>query len=457
MSRFSFSIKTMGCKANIYDSLIIERELVEMGGVRNDKTPDLFVLNSCTVTAEADKQAHREMKLLKKHSPETWTVMTGCYAEVAENKITQDPNISLVVTNKSKSRLKQVVAERFGLEAGALAPDPEIYWGQLPTEVGKTRAFIKIQEGCNDYCTYCIIPYARGKSRSIRIGDVLAEVQRLADTGIQEVVLTGTNIGDFGKDRESSIEDLIEAILEKTAIQRLRLTSLDPTEITDRIIRLMTPGSRLMPHFHVSLQSPVSRVLRAMKRDYRTEEVIDALTRVHALNPDIFVGMDVIAGFPSETLDEHREGMDILAKLPWTRLHVFPYSEREGTPATRIPLKVENSERKRRASELMHLSHQRHEEFAKRYIGQTITGILFESWHEAGGDYFVVGHSPNYLRVMGRVPSRTQEEAESLLKTIGSVRVVGLTPKPTQDWTLEGALVTAAAPARTQEATATLR
>lgn len=438
MSRFSFSIKTMGCKANIYDSLIIERELVEMGGVRNDKSPDLFVLNSCTVTAEADKQAHREVKSMKKHSPETWTVMTGCYAEVAETRITQDSNVELVVTNKSKSRLRQAVAERFGLEVNTLSPDPEIYWGQLPTEIGKTRAFIKIQEGCNDYCTYCIIPYARGKSRSIRIGDVLAEIQRLADSGVQEVVLTGTNIGDFGKDRESSIEDLIEAILEKTTIPRLRLTSLDPSEITDRIIRLMAPDSRLMPHFHVSLQSPVSRVLRAMKRDYRTEEVIDALTRVHAFNPEIFVGMDVIAGFPSETLDEHKEGVEILSQLPWTRLHVFPYSEREGTPATRIALKVEVSERKRRAAELMQISHKRHEEFAKRYVGQTIENILFESWHEAGGDYFVVGHSPNYLRVMGRVPSRTQEEAERLVNTIGSVRTVGLSPKPAQDWTLEG-------------------
>lgn len=440
MSRFSFSIKTMGCKANIYDSLIIERELLEMGGERNDKAPDVFVLNSCTVTAEADKKAHREVNLAKKHSPETWTIVTGCYAEVAQDKVAANGNVGLVVTNAGKARLKEAVAERFGIELAAREPDPEIFWGQLPTEVGKTRAFIKIQEGCNDYCTYCIIPYARGKSRSVRMGQVLAEVQRLADTGIQEVILTGTNIGDFGKEHGTCLEDLIEAILEKTSIARLRLTSLDPTEITDRILRLMGPGSRLMPHFHVSLQSPVSRVLRAMKRDYRTEEVIEALTRIHAHSPDIFVGMDVIAGFPSETLDEHNEAMAILEKLPWTRLHVFPYSEREGTPATRIAAKVEMAERKRRAQELMALSHKRHEEFVKRFVGTTVENVLFESWHEAGGDYFIIGHSPNYTRVMGRVPSRREEDAEAVHNRLASVRVVGLSPKPAQDWTLEGVI-----------------
>lgn len=441
MSEFSFSIKTMGCKANIYDSLIIERELIEIGGVRNDKSPDIFVLNSCTVTGEADKQAHREINILKRKVPEALTMVTGCYAEVAPDKVRANTNVDMVVTNSNKSKLKQTIAEKFGIELKDAAPDPEIFWGQLPTERGKTRAFIKIQEGCNDYCTYCIIPYARGKSRSVRMGQVLTEIQRLADEGIHEVVLTGTNIGDFGKDFDSSLEDLIEAILEKTTIPRLRLTSLDPSEITNRILDLMVPGSRLMPHFHVSLQSPVSRVLRAMKRDYRTEEVREALNRIHARNSEIFVGMDVIAGFPSETEEEHREAIQILSSLPWTRLHVFPYSEREGTPATRISGEVAVSDRKRRAQEFMALSHQRYEQFVKRYVGQTISDVLFENWHEAGGDYFILGHSPNYLRVMARVPSRLQADAERFHNTRGSMRAVGLSPKPAQDWTLEGALV----------------
>lgn len=441
MSRFSFSIKTMGCKANIYDSLVLERELVELGGSRDDKSPDVFVLNSCTVTAEADKQAHREVNSIRRHAPQAWTIVTGCYAEVAPERVRANENVGLVVTNASKARLKQAVAERFGIPLTQTVPDPDVYWGQLPTEAGKTRAFLKIQEGCNDFCTYCIIPYARGKSRSVKMGQVLAELQRLADAGVQEAVLTGTNIADFGKEFGSSLEDLIEAILEKTSIPRLRLTSLDPSEITDRILRLMTPGSRLMPHFHVSLQSPVSRVLRAMKRDYRTEEVRDALERIRAQSSSIFVGMDVIAGFASETEAEHEEAMRILSDLPWTRLHVFPYSEREGTPAIKIPAVVHPAERKRRAQELLSLSHTRHEQFVKSHLGQTIKAVLFESWHEAGGDYFVVGHAPNYLRIMARVPSRRREDAERALNTVGNARAVGMSPKPAQDWTIEAALV----------------
>jgi threonylcarbamoyladenosine tRNA methylthiotransferase MtaB len=262
--------------------------------------------------------------------------------------------------------------------------------------------------------------------------------------GIREVILTGTNIGDYGKEFGSSLEDLIEAILEHTTLPRLRLTSLDPSEITDRILRHMKPGSihssRLMPHLHVSLQSPVSRVLRAMKRDYRKEEVIDALNRIHATNPDIHVGMDIIAGFQSETAEEHREAVETLRALPWTRLHVFPYSEREGTPALKIPGSVPVNERRARAHELMELSHARHEQFVKRFVGQTLENVLFENVHEAGGDYFILGHSPNYLRVMARVPTRDADEAQRVHNTLGSARTVGMSPKPSQDWTLEGVL-----------------
>ncbi|MBI3555398.1 MAG: MiaB/RimO family radical SAM methylthiotransferase [Deltaproteobacteria bacterium] len=442
MGKFTYAIKTMGCKANIYDSLLIERELQDIGGLRGgpDCAPDLFVLNSCTVTAEADRQAHREVNQVKKHSPETWTLVTGCLAQVATDKVRENANVDQVLPNDAKSRLQQTVAARFGIELASTGPDPEIYWGQLPVEVGKTRAFVKIQEGCNDFCTYCIIPYARGKSRSVRTGLVLAEVQRLADLGVHEVVLTGTNIGDFGLEFDSCLEELIEAILERTSIPRLRLTSLDPSEITDRILNMMGPGSRLMPHFHVSLQSPVSRVLRAMKRDYRTEEVIDALNRIHQHNPEIFVGMDVIAGFPSETDAEHREGMEVLERLPWTRLHVFPYSEREGTPATRIPGSVAIPERRKRAAELSALSKIRHEQFVGRFFNREVTDVLFENWYEAGGDYFAVGHAANYLRVMARVPSRTRAEAEAMHQRIGRARIVGASPKPLHDWTLEGVL-----------------
>ncbi|MEW6055899.1 MAG: tRNA (N(6)-L-threonylcarbamoyladenosine(37)-C(2))-methylthiotransferase MtaB [Bdellovibrionota bacterium] len=438
---FTYSIKTMGCKANIYDSLILERELCELGGERDDKTPDIFVLNSCTVTAEADKQSHREVGLVRKRAPSAYSIVTGCYAQVEADKVARDPLVDRVIRNDQKGSLKKAVADKLGIVLDRHEPDPEIYWGQLPIKKGKTRAFIKIQEGCNDYCTYCIIPYARGKSRSVPTALILDEIRRLCDLGIKEVVLTGTNIGDYGKDLQSSLEELIDSILEQTLIPRLRLTSLDPTEISDRILNAMGEGSRLMPHFHVSLQSPVSRVLRAMKRDYRKEEVASALWRIYEKSPEIYVGMDMIAGFPSETDVEHQEAMKTLTDLPWTRLHVFPYSEREGTPATRIPESVPVAVRRQRAQELMQFSHSRHKAFTDRFLGQKLSNVLFETWYEAAGDYFVAGHAENYSRVMAKTSARTSEEAKLFLNKMAHVWVVGAAPQPAQDWTLEAVVL----------------
>lgn len=443
---FRFSIKTMGCKANLYDSLLLERELLELGGHRAEgaAAPDLFVLNSCTVTGGADRQSLYEIRQLRKRAPGAFVVLTGCLAQVDGGVAARERGalIDCVVPNDGKHRLKAAVADRFGLDAGAAAPDPEIYWGQLPLERGRTRAFLKVQEGCDDRCTYCIIPYARGASRSVPLADVIGEASRLSALGIHELVLTGTNVADYGRAEGLCFEDLIEALLARTPIARIRLTSLDPSELTDRLLGLLEPGGRVMPHLHVSLQSPVSRVLRAMRRGYRTEHVVSALERIHARGSEIFVGMDVIAGFPSETEAEHAEAVRLLERLPWTRLHVFPYSEREGTPALKLPGRVGGPERKRRAAELMALSLSRHERFARRFEGRTLDGILFESCHEAGGDWFAVGHAPNYLRVMARAPSRTRDEAEAMHQRLGRARIVSASAWPAQDWTLEGVLGT---------------
>ena len=448
--RFTYEIRTMGCKANVYDSLVLERELEELGGRRavEGTTADLFLLNSCTVTASADREALNTMKRVKERAPQSVTVMTGCLAQVAPDRV-REQGSDLVVTNFEKPRLKAMVAERLGLAPMALdrgagltvdGADLEVFWGQLPSSsMGHTRAFLKIQEGCNDYCTYCIIPYARGKSRSVALGDVLSEVKRLVTTGVREVVLTGTNIADYGLDRGLSFDDLVEAILQRTAIERLRLSSLDPTEISDRLLAVMAQdGGRLMPHLHVSLQSPVSRVLRAMKRQYSQGEIISCLEKIHGTSANIFVGMDIIAGFPSETEEEHREGLALLERLPWARLHVFPYSERQGTPAIRIKGSVPQAVRKKRAQELMALSTRRHERFASAYIGQIVDGALLESPHESMDGVFVPGHLPNYVRVLVRADSG--EHARSLTNTVRKLRIHAAVPKPAQDWTLEAQL-----------------
>lgn len=441
LNSFTFEIKTMGCKANIYDSMVLEKELMELGGSFSPESPDVFILNSCTVTAQADKQVRHEIAKIKKRSLKTWSLVAGCHAQVASEQLRKSDLVDEVVINKKD--LKRIIAEKFGLDQGSSvsqAKDEDIYWGQLPLQTGKTRAFLKVQEGCNDFCTYCIIPFARGKSRSIRMGDVLSEIQRLVDCGIKEVILTGINLADYGKDFDSSLEALIQSILKHTRLARLRISSLDPSEISDELLMLMKNESRIMPHFHISLQSPVSQVLRAMKRTYRAKEVEECLNKIHHHHPNAFIGMDVIAGFPSETSEAHEETMQTLSQLPWTRLHVFPYSERQGTPALKIKPSVPMQERKRRAQALLSLSHQRHEMFAKQYINRKLKDVLFENFHSSGDDYFVLGYTPNYLRVLVRVPSRTLEEAQALRNQIRAVHSISLTPKPAEDWTIEASL-----------------
>jgi threonylcarbamoyladenosine tRNA methylthiotransferase MtaB len=452
-SRFSFSIKTMGCKANLFDSLVLEQELIGLGGealADQHQKPDVVILNSCTVTQEADKQAHQWLQQSHKKNESGFRVVTGCYAEVAPEKLKQDPNASLVLKNTEKHHLRSILAERFNISTPLDATPGEnvvpgseaVYWGQLPIERGKTRAFLKIQEGCNDYCTYCIIPDARGPSRSIRLGSILSEIQRLVDAGVKEVVLTGTNIADYGKDCDLTFEDLVSSILVKTNISRLRLSSLDPGEITDRLLDLMRDhAARLMPHLHISLQSANSRVLRAMKRHYREAEIESALSSIYALNPDIFVGMDVIAGFPSETDDEHKSALALLSRLPWSRLHVFPYSEREGTAALKIAPKVPQQTRKQRTKEFLDLSKKRNYSFCEKFIGKTLQNILFESHHEVAGECFAVGHAPNYLRCVLSTGfgADALTRAMELKNTVKDVNVVGVHELGSQEY---GLLVT---------------
>lgn len=442
--RFTFSIRTLGCKANVYDSLVMEQELTSLGGARTRENPDMVIVNSCTVTAEADKQSLREAALAKRDAPETWTLLTGCMTEVATEKAIDTPHVDACLPNHQKSRLRRLVAERFGLPSSELQDSlAEIYWGQIPALQAKTRAFLKIQEGCNDRCTYCIIPMARGVSRSVPLSRILDEARRLADHGVREIVLTGTNLGDYESDGEK-LEDLIEALLTRTQIPRLRVSSLDPSEISDRLLSMIglesSSSPRLLPHLHISLQSPVSRVLRAMKRFYRTEEVCSALERIHQRSDAIYVGMDLIAGFPSETAAEFEEGQRILAGLPWTKLHVFPYSEREGTAALRIPDAVPLAERKARAKEWMKLSHERHAKFARSFLGKPLPGVLFESAQESPEGTLLVGHAPNYLRCVALIPRGSEASQNPPLRRIADFLPLSLVPKPSQDWSLEGTL-----------------
>lgn len=456
-----YVVKTLGCKANFYDSQLMEAELQKRGWLPA-KNPskaegetqgeiDLCIVNSCTVTDEADRQTRKMAARLFRENPNARVVVTGCGAEVEPERLTRSQGVHYVIGNQDKPRLVDLILEKFDQKNTDSEKQTS---GEIPGEIsgqilghttgysemlsrhpierewpvvessfvkppvhldgdsGKTRAFLKIQEGCNSFCTYCIIPYGRGPARSLAPENVISQIQSLVTEGVREVVLTGTNLGDYGTDwgTEPVLGELVERIFKETDLERLRVSSLDPTEIPEKMLQLMENEKRFCPHFHISLQSPDSRILRLMKRKYSAVEVKKCLEQIAAISAPIggvFVGMDVITGFPGETDDDFQKTYEALESFPWSRLHVFPYSERTGTPATRLPGSVPREKRFERSQKLKELSQKRLLSIHLKVLqacqnqkGLQLDSILLEKPIRIDRELRANGYTSNYLRVI---------------------------------------------------------
>ncbi len=470
----SYAIKTFGCKANLYDSQLIEAELQKRGyrPAKDGEEPTVTFVNSCTVTNEADVQSKKAARLAARDNPSSKVIFTGCGAEVEPEKYLDTPGLSYVVGNQNKNRIVDLVIQELEnaspgehgkpsepLILGSVTeyseilsrhpmdrewPTPESSFMLPPPslsmdgESSRTRTFIKVQEGCNSFCTYCIIPYGRGPARSPSISFLVEQVKELVSQGTREVVITGTNIGDFGsdwsEDGKTRIENLVQAILDQTSLERLRVSSLDPIEVSDRLIEIMKSNPRFLPHFHVSLQSANSQVLKLMKRKYSAKEVENCLNAIAAIPAPlggVFVGMDVITGFPGETEEAFQDTVNRLRSLPWSRLHVFPYSEREGTPATRLPVKVPNPVRVERAKILREMSLERLKSIHQLALTEMkqsrrpLDRVLLESLVSGPSKdrLWVGGYTSNYLRVL--TPVTDEPSARALQNQV----VEGLIPE----------------------------
>ncbi len=336
----------------------------------------IHVLNTCAVTAEATKEAVRTIRRIKSKEPLSTIVVTGCAAQVDTGAFENLPGADLVVANSHKMKIPEILDDFFKGKIKTNVFKSNIFQKEDLESGGgidtfHSRSFLKIQDGCNSFCTFCIIPYARGKSRSLSMQSLVDRVNELYSQSYREVVLTGVHIGDYEDiigEQKKSLEDLVETLLLKTKVPRFRLTSLEPIELTERLLELFS-DERLCPHFHMSIQSANSVVLKDMKRKYSQIEVRDAFERIYTKIPNAFVGMDVIAGFPTETREHFDDTHQLLRNTPWTRMHVFPYSERPGTKALVLGQTVPWQERLIRASRLRELSSQRHLESAKKQIG----------------------------------------------------------------------------------------
>ncbi|MEK7357198.1 MAG: MiaB/RimO family radical SAM methylthiotransferase, partial [Bdellovibrionota bacterium] len=441
-ARYDFTIHTYGCKVNTYDTGLLQKRFESKGHrvVASDvkatapaaqdlstfglgaRIPRIHVLNTCAVTGEATREAAKAVRRIKSKDPFSTGVVTGCGAQVDGAVFDELPGADLVVANSHKGSLETILDQHFKGELESKVFRSNIFRKEDleaggGVEMGHTRAFLKIQDGCNSFCTYCVIPFARGKSRSIAVRDLAKRVRELHEQGTGEVVLTGVHIGDYEDvrgDRTLGLADMVTEILETTKIPRIRLSSLEPVELTPELLALYK-NDRMCPHFHMSIQSANTRVLSAMKRKYDSEAVERALLAIQSQVPGAFVGMDVIAGFPGETEDEFADTYERLARLPWTRIHVFPYSERPGTKAVALDGSVPRDVRMLRSQRLRALSSERLAASGREQIGAVKRVLLLKSGVEGlSRDYWPVRLSTSMLASdeLHRLTSRVGTEID---------------------------------------------
>ncbi len=420
-TRKTVAFHTLGCKLNFSETSEMARRMQESGfdRVDFDDVADIYVINTCSVTEEANKKCRQVIKRCIRRNNNAFVVVTGCYAQLEAKQVADIDGVSLVIGNNEKNDIVDLIGnacrtDNARIEAGNILKDKRF---QPSFSSGdRTRSFLKIQDGCDYFCTYCTIPFARGTSRSDTVENTIAEARRAAHAGAKEVILTGVNIGDFGRNNGETFEQLVEALEDVEGIERYRISSIEPNLLTDSILKRVAQSQKFMPHFHVPLQSGSNAVLQMMHRRYSAEFFADKIASIRSLIPRAFVGIDVIVGVNGETPEYFEETRQLLEGIDFSQLHVFTYSERPGTLALKLKPVVDIPERHRRNAVLHELSEQKRIAFYKRFIGTEAT-VLFESSEHEGR---MSGFTDNYLKV--DLPYDA-----SLSNTIHRVRIDSLT------------------------------
>ena len=410
---------TLGCKLNFSESATIGQQLQERGianVARGDDVPDICVVNTCSVTSLADRKCRQHIRSLIKQYPEALVVVTGCYAQLQGASIAEIPGVDIVLGNEQKGEVVDYIERWLSDRQKALAvtPHKDIRRFSPSCECGdRTRYFLKVQDGCDYYCSYCTIPLARGRSRSGTIASLVAQTQDVASRGGKEIVITGVNIGDYGKNTGERFLDLLKALDRVEGIERYRISSIEPDLLDDEIIDWCASSRTFMPHFHIPLQSGSDEVLRLMRRHYTRDLFAQKVERIHSVIPHCFIGVDVMVGTRGETPECFEDSLQFIASLGVQHLHVFPYSERPGTQALRIPYIVPKAERDARVARMIALSDHQQRQFIERFLG-TERPVLFEQ--PPAGSPVMHGFTDNYIRVT--VPYR-----EELVNNVAPVKL----------------------------------
>ncbi len=391
---------TLGCKLNFSETSTMARQFAELGYERvpSSAPADVYVINTCSVTEHADKKSRQAISKFKKLSPNAFIAVVGCYAQLKPNELAELEGVDLVLGTSEKANIPSYIGKhRPNVKAKVYSCEVDMLNDFFPaySSADRTRSFLKVQDGCDYRCTYCTIPLARGKSRNIPIKQVVEQANEIAKLGVKEIVLTGVNTGDFGRTTGEKFIDLLTALEQVKGVERYRISSIEPNLITDEIINLTARSGKFLPHFHIPLQAGSNRILALMKRRYTREKFADRIQKIKELIPSAFIGVDIIVGFPGETDYDFLQSYTLMEELAPSFLHVFPYSERPGTPAIELPDKVKSVVKTERAAKLNQLSVHLHHNFNVSNVGAT-DEVLFES---ARKKELMYGFSRNYVKV----------------------------------------------------------
>ena len=416
---------TLGCKVNQYETNAMEQQFIKKGYevIDNTEKANIYVINTCTVTNMAERKSRQMLRRVKDINKSAILVVCGCYAQVAKDELEKIPEIDIILGINEKNNIVEIVEEYIKEhEVKEKISDVSIQsefldFGDV-TYTEKNRAVIKVQDGCNMFCSYCIIPYARGRIRSRKIESVVSEITKIAEQGIKEVVITGIHVASYGKDLENEnvrLIDLLEAINKIEGIERIRLGSLEPTLIDEEFAKRLSKLEKICDHFHLSLQSGCDETLKRMNRKYTTYRYKESTEILRKYYPNVSFTTDVIVGFPGETDEEFDKTYEFLRSIDFYRMHVFKYSPRRGTVAEKMQNQINGNIKEERSNKLIELSNQNENKHNKEYIGKKVK-VLFEEYEEG----FFKGHTTNYIMV--KVPGNVAR-AEEFVNQIKEVEI----------------------------------
>lgn len=433
------ALHNLGCKVNAYETEAMQ-QILEQGGyeiVPFQAKADVYVINTCSVTNVADRKSRQMIHQARKRNPEAIVIAAGCYVQTAEEKIKEDTSVDIILGNNKKNELLEKIKEfeqtkKRSEDIGKINYIQPYEEMKLDKTSEHTRAFIKVQDGCNQFCSYCIIPYARGRVRSRKADDVIDEVQRLAANGCKEIVLTGIHLSSYGIDlqqEEDSLLKLIQQVHEVEGIERIRLGSLEPRIVTEEFASELAQLPKLCPHFHLSLQSGCDATLARMNRCYRTAEYEEGCQRLRKYFQNPAITTDVIVGFPGETEEEFAETKQFLEKIHFYEMHIFKYSVRQGTKAATMENQIPEPVKTERSAVLLELEQEMSEQFRETFLGKKVE-VLLEETQCIDGNWYYVGFTKEYVKVAKRVETQSQSEQQKLINQLITGTIQGkITPE----------------------------